>query len=188
MNSKLKELIVQGHCFNFQNNSAHTSHGTYSKPSDELLAWIAGIEHYLIENYEENSGPLNLFKTFKRNGLSGNYQLEFDEQITILQATLIACTQIPAKKVSSKVEDLVLSLIKNPAFWTVTAILMGCSFSLGSYFSSSKFDKEKNDLYEENLSLKTKYANQGKELSDRDFLVDSATNKLKALKKKTLKQ
>ena len=80
--------------------------------------------------------------------------------MTILRGSLIACKQIPAKK-RAKIKDdnLILSLLKNPVFWTVIAILIGGSFSFGSNFGSSKFDGEKNKLYEENKALKINVRN-----------------------------
>ncbi|GAC1369304.1 MAG: hypothetical protein NVSMB30_07040 [Hymenobacter sp.] len=189
MNNKLEELIKQGDRFDFQNNLIHQTHGTFCNPSDELLAWIANIEHYLIENYDENSGPFNLFRTFKMSQISGNYQNEFDKQLTILRGTLISCRQIPFnKKTSSKDDNLILRLIKNPAFWTVTVILMGGSFSLGSYFSSSKFDKEKNELYDENRGLKFKIRAKIEELSKQETALKNVTERLDFLEKKTQKR
>ena len=189
MNNILEALINQGSIFNFQNNSYTYSHGTFSKASDELLAWIANVEHYIIENYDENSGPFNLFKTFKRSQLSGNYQPEFDEQMTILRGSLIACKQIPAKKkVRLEDDNLIIGLIKNPVFWTVIVVIMGGSFSFGSNFSSSKFDKDKNELYEENKALKSNAKNSINTIAKQDSTIKNISRRLNLLENQAQKQ
>ena len=98
MSTILDELIQKSQQFSFQNNR-YTAHGEwYSKASDELLAWITRVEDYVLHNYGENSAPFKLYQTLNRGYLNGNYQGDFDKQLTILQGVLKACKEIPIRK------------------------------------------------------------------------------------------
>lgn len=153
MDRKLEKLIEQGKKFSFVNNSYRYEGDFFSRASDELLAWIAGIEHYLILSYDENSGPANLFKTLDRSQLSGNYQSSFDRQLQILRGVLISCKDTPPYKRKRQDDNAILSLIKNPSFWTVMAVLLGGTFALGLHLGNAKFDNNLIELSEEKRTL-----------------------------------
>ena len=94
----LDELILKGQEFSFQNNY-YSAHGErYSRASDNLLAWIARVEDYVVHNYGENSAPFKLYQTLNRNYLNGNYENDFNKQLSILHAVLKACKEIPVRK------------------------------------------------------------------------------------------
>jgi len=107
----LDELIQKGQQFSFQNNRYNSDGVWYSKASDELFAWIARVEDYVLHNYGENSAPFKLYQTLDRRSLNGNYQNSFDKQLSILHGVLKACKEIPIRK---NVEPIVsLDLLKN---------------------------------------------------------------------------
>jgi len=58
---------------------------------------------------------------------------------------------------NKKKDNQIIALICNLYFWGVLVIVIGASFALGKEISSSKFDKEKTDLYNENNDLKIKF-------------------------------
>ena len=153
MNTILRSLIEQGKQFNFANNSYSRSYGIFSGASDEFLAWVAGIEHYVIQNYEDDSGPAILFNSINKSHFSGYERDDFDKELGILRGVLLSCQNIPPSKIKNKKEGLILTLINNPAFWTVTVILIGASFTLGLYFGNNKFDKDKLDLTQNKRDL-----------------------------------
>lgn len=63
----------------------------FSGPSVDFLALVADIEHYLVLNYNDESGPVQLFKTLDRTKLSGQYQNTSERQLQILRGALISC-------------------------------------------------------------------------------------------------
>jgi hypothetical protein len=96
----LDELLLKGQGFNFRNNCYSSNGEEFSKASDELLAWIARVEDFVINNYGENSAPFKLYKTLNRRHLNGNYQTDFERQLSILHGVLKACKDIPIRKAS----------------------------------------------------------------------------------------
>ncbi len=148
--NKIDELIQKGKTFNFNNNSYNSTNGFFfTKASDELLAWIATVEDFIISNYGEQSSAYKLYQTFNRRQLDGYYQDSFDKQMSILMGSLKACKNISPKTLQiQKEEHLVIQLIKNAYFWTVIVIAVGTAFGLGQHFGTSKFDKEKSEYYE----------------------------------------
>ena len=151
MDKKLEDLIQKGKNFSFANNCSE--YGDFSRASDEFLAWVAGIEHFLTFSYDENSGPFQLFKTLDRSKFSGYYQSSFDDQLQILRGVLISCKNIPPAKRKKQEENPILSLIKNPMFWTVTVILIGGTFTLGFYLGNVKFDNNLIELSQDKKTL-----------------------------------
>jgi hypothetical protein len=146
MDNTLELLIEQGKQFNFANNSYNSGHGVYSRASDEFLAWVAGIEHFVAQNYDEEGGPVKLFKTIDKTQFSGSYQSSFEKQLNILRGVLLSCKSIPPSRKKKKEDNPILILIKSPIFWTVIVVLMGGAFTLGLYFGNTKFDKDLIDL------------------------------------------
>ena len=130
MDNILESLIEQGKKLNFANNSYQSGHYVYSRATDEFLAWVAGIEHYVMQNYEENSGPVKLFKTIDKNKFSGYRQIYFEKELNILRGVLLSCKTIPPSKQIKKDDNSILTLIKSPVFWTVIVVLMGGSFTM----------------------------------------------------------
>ncbi len=153
MENKLRNLIDLGKKFSFANNSIHESHGVYSRASVEFLAWVAEIEHYVINNYDEDSGPAILFKTLDKSQFSGYYQSSFESQLQILKGVLIACNNIQPLKRNKQEDNQILSLIKSPLFWSILTILIGASFTLGVYFGNTRFDSNMILLTEEKKAL-----------------------------------
>ncbi|MFN8360585.1 MAG: hypothetical protein U0264_11780 [Candidatus Kapaibacterium sp.] len=99
MKDKIDELVKQGMVFNFHNNCTHNQYGVYSKPSVELLAWIATIEDFIIQNFGENSSSYRLFKKFDDRRINGNEQQDFEKEHTRLIAALKSCyTTTPKQK------------------------------------------------------------------------------------------
>jgi hypothetical protein len=176
MNSRLDELIEKGKGFSFDNNCQHTSHGIYSKASDDFLAWIAGIEDFLTNNYDEESGPAKLFSTLDRKQLSGNYQSSFEKQLQILRGVLISCKDIPPFKRKKQDDNLILSLLKNPLFWTAIVVLMGGSFALGFQFGNTKFDNNLIELSQTKKDLQDTIASKEKIIQTIRHNSDSALN------------
>jgi len=176
----LEELIKQGKAFNFKNNSQYTTHGVYGKASEELLGWVASVEDFIMGNYGETSGPYKLFSTFDQRQLTGYYESNFNNQMTILRGALIACRQVePKKKIKQKDGHPITSLLKNIYFWTaVTTVSVG-AFMLGLYFGSTKFDKDKSDYYEENKKLKSELEKSIFENQKKDSLINIYKNSIK---------
>lgn len=171
--NNLEELILKGQTHIFKNNSEYTQYGgPYSRASDELLGWAAQVEHFILENYGEDSGPYKLYKSFDRRYLTGFEEDKFKTQLNILLGSLKACRDIePNKKRRSKDDNVILSLIKNPLFWAVIVVLTGGAFGFGLRFGSAKFDNEKSDLYDENKILKNKLIQYEKTISQRDSII-----------------
>lgn len=153
MDNRLTELIAQGYKFNFSNNSIDKGHGVYSNPSPEFLAWISSIQHYLIRNYDDNSGPAILFRTIDQRKFKGYRQDSFDEQLNILKAVLSSCKENPPSKIKTNDDNEILSLLKNRFFWGVIVVLTGGTFALGLHFGNNKFDNNLIELAEINKQI-----------------------------------
>ena len=153
MDNRLTELIAQGYKFNFANNSVDKGHGVYSNPSPEFLAWISSIQHYLIRNYDDNSGPVILFRTVEQRKFKGFHQDSFDEQLNILRGVLSSCKENPPSKIKQHDDNEILSLLKNKIFWGTIVVLTGGAFALGLHFGNNKFDNNLIELTETNKQL-----------------------------------
>ena len=154
MQETIDDLIRKGQSFSFENNSYRVSHGVYTRASSDFLSWIAIIEDFVLNNYGEDSAPYKLYQRFDRKKLSGYEKNDFDEEIEKLFGVLISCKSILPIKKKGKDDNPIISLLKNPMFWTVIVVLMGGAFTLGIYFGSTKFDKEKINYERENVSLR----------------------------------
>jgi len=142
MNNILESLIERGKEFNFENNSYHSGSDVFSRASDEFLAWVANVEDFVSQNYEDESGPMRLFKTINRNEFSGYYQSSFEKQLTILRGVLLSCKTIQPSKLKRKKDNSVRTLTSSIEFWAVILVLVGGAFTLGLYFGNNKFDKD----------------------------------------------
>lgn len=148
MKEALRQLIEEGDTYNYRNNSVTHSYGSFSKASDDLLAWISRVEDFIEIYYGMDSSPYKLFHSANRNNLSGGYQTTFEKELTKIKGALKACEKIEPKPKKKKVENnQILALLKNPFFYVTCAVLVGAAFTFGLSFGSSKFDKEKNDYY-----------------------------------------
>jgi len=94
---KIKKLITEADNYTFRNNCYSVSHGTFSRASVEMQAWIAECEDAILTNYGENSAPWRVFERFNRNKLDGNYQDEFDKQKNLIISALSSCIRITPK-------------------------------------------------------------------------------------------
>ncbi len=157
MENTIDSLFEQGKKFSFENNSYIIDHVVYSKASDEFLAWVAGIEHYLIQNYDDDSGPVKLFKTLDKKQLSGFYKTSFERQMDILQGVVLSCKSIKPTKRNENDDNPILNLVKNPVFWKTSVILIGGSFTLGLYFGIAKFDKNLIELTQDKRALQDSF-------------------------------
>ncbi len=105
---KITQLIKEADNYTFRNNCYSVEHGTYSRASVEMQAWIAECEDFIISTYGEESVPWKVFSRFSRDKLDGWLQDTFDEQRNIIISALSACLRIipknseTIKNVSSK--------------------------------------------------------------------------------------
>ncbi|MFL0070873.1 hypothetical protein [Tenacibaculum maritimum] len=150
--NEIERLIEVGENFSFVNNSKNSQYGAYTQVSDEFLGWLANTDSFIIDNYGENSGPYKLLKKIDQNKLNGYEQDDFIEQKSIILGALKACKTLPPKEFKAS-EHPIIDLLKNKVFWTILVITLGGAFALGLHFGTSKFDREKLDLYEENRKL-----------------------------------
>lgn len=176
MDNILDALIERGVGFNFENNSRQAERGVFSKVSDEFLAWVAGVEHFLILNYDKESGPFKLFETLDRNSFSGDTQSSFEKQLQILRGVLLSCKDIAPNKKKRQTDNLILSLIKNPIFWTATAILIGGAFTLGFYLGNAKFDNNLIELSHDKIALQDSIRKKNDLIQEIRHNSDSALN------------
>jgi hypothetical protein len=82
---------------------------------------------------------------------------------TIENSLSISNTKSSKKHRRPYEEHPILALIKSSIFWTVLVFVGGVSFSFGHYFGGAKFDKEKIDLYDDNINLTNKYDSLNKQ-------------------------
>ena len=169
---KIDELIQSGQKFTFRNNSYSTSHGTYTRASDELLGWAATVEDFIRNTYGEDCAAFKLYLTFDRKKLNGYEQDEFEKQMTVLNGALKACKNISPKTANKPVDDhQIILLIKNIYFWTVLLIISGGAFALGLHFGTSKFDKEKSEFYETTKSQEIEISSLKNNLRTKDTTI-----------------
>ena len=149
---KVDELINEGNHFNFENNKKFTHNQFFSKASPDFLAWVSKVEDYIMTNFDENSGPFKMMNSVNKAKFSGYYQSEFETEFDKLKGAINSCKYLKSNK---KVEDnFILSLIKNPLFWTVLVIVIGGAYKLGYDNGIAKFDNEKIELNKENTVYK----------------------------------
>ncbi len=142
-NNYLNDLIKEGQNFNFNNNRKIFSYdGTsYSDASNDLMSWISKVEDYIRSNYDDNSGPVKMIESVKKEKFNGYHQSEFETELKKLQGAIMSCERIlPNKK---KDDNYILSLIKNPVFWTILVVVIGDTYKLGHDIGESKFGNEK---------------------------------------------
>ncbi len=98
MEEKINQLISEANSYTFRNNCKTVSHGTFSKPSSEMQAWIAEVEDFILSNYGEDSAPWRVFERFERRSLDGNYADTFDKEKEIIVSALKSCLRIKPKQ------------------------------------------------------------------------------------------
>lgn len=100
MKEQIDELIQRRKEFTFEKNrywvEDHASF--YSRPSEEVLAWIAIVEDFIIQNYGKDSAVFRLYLKFDDGQLKGNYQETFDNELNKLVAVLKACQEIEPQR------------------------------------------------------------------------------------------
>jgi len=72
---------------------------------------------------------------------------------TAANSLSLSNTKSKRKRSASYEDHPVLALIKSGIFWTVLVFVGGVAFSLGLYFGTAKFDREKIDLDDKNKNL-----------------------------------
>ncbi len=168
----IDELIRKGETFTFRNNSYTASHGTFSRPSSDLLSWITTVEDFIHTNYGEDSAPFKLFQTFNRKELNGYLQDDFEKQLSILIGALKAC-----KSISPKPKYGGNKIIKFIESWnigttvTLIGLLISGLFTFGLYIGSAKFDKEKRDYYDLTKKQEIEINNLKKMIVSRDSTI-----------------
>tara|TARA_R110002012_G_scaffold190633_1_gene358203 strand:+ start:11358 stop:11915 length:558 start_codon:yes stop_codon:yes gene_type:complete len=178
LQERIQTLIDEGEKITFSNNS-YSSHGErYGKVSIELNSWKARVEQLILENYGDYSGPYKLLESGDFQKINGNYSNEFDRQLSIFKGAISACKGLP-KKIINKPSNLndhpVIGLIQNRYFWGVLSILTGGAFVLGMHFGNSRFDSEKNALYEENRNFRIQVESLNKELNNQKDSIPSSS-------------
>ncbi len=164
----INELIEEGNKFSFENNKKYNSNQHYSKATPEFLAWVSKVEDYISSNFDESSGPYKMLNSVQKIKFSGYYQSEFETEFNKLKGAINSCLSLNPNKKHQ--ENQILSLIKNPLFWTVIVILMSASYKLGHDNGLAKFDIEKiemnrlNNIYADSISkFKKEIKNLNKE-------------------------
>lgn len=94
MTSIIENLISQGNTFTFENNCQRSQYGTFSKASTDFQAWIAIVENFIVENYGRDSSPFRLYQKFNSSYINGHEKDDFEEQHSILIASLKSCKTI----------------------------------------------------------------------------------------------
>lgn len=150
-NLYITELIKEGDNYSSENNKK-IAHGQYlSDASTEFLSWISKVEDYIYTNFDENSGPYKMLQSANKSKFSGDYLSEFDRELAKFKGAIKSCETLKPNK--SKSENLIISLIKNPFFWTVLVITIGGAYKLGFDNGNSKFDTEKQEFKDRNKIL-----------------------------------
>lgn len=152
-NKIIAELIKESDLYSFNNNKKYSTDQYYSYATPDFLAWVSKVENFIRTNYDENSGPHRMLDSVNQKKFSGYYQSEFETEFTKLKGAIKSCENLKANKKINE-NNYILSLIKNPFFWTVIVVLIGASYKLGFDNGNSRFDNEKNELNKQNLELK----------------------------------
>lgn len=113
MKEKIDELIQRRQEFVFNKNCYRSEYGgIFSRPSEDVLAWIAIVEDFVIQNFGENSSAFRLYQKFDHHQLTGNYQETFDSELNKLIAVLKACYEIcPQKQFKPLLKEDLLEVI-----------------------------------------------------------------------------
>ena len=107
---------------------------------------------------------------------SGYYQSEFETEFTKLKGAIKSCENLkPNKRVQEN--NHIISLIKNPIFWTVIVVLIGASYKLGFDNGNSRFDNEKNELNKENIKLNDSIQKLNNVITKKDSIIKSKNRK-----------
>lgn len=180
MNKKTKnridDLISKGKSFTFENNSETTPLGTFTKASVELRAWIALVENFIKTNYGSDSGPFKLYDSHFREFIINRGQSNFTNEMDIIVGSLEACKESTMLINKNNEESSKLAFLKNSTFWAIVITVSGISFTLGNYFGQAKFDKEKNEFYQENLNLKKNTIQLKKENTSQKKIIETLKN------------
>ena len=73
---KVEELIEEADIHSFEKNNYRTNHGVYSRPTPQMLAWIAECEDVILTNFGRDSSPWRAFEQLDKVQLDGNYELK----------------------------------------------------------------------------------------------------------------
>ena len=165
-NLEVTELIIEGNQYSSENNKKYAHGEFYSDATTEFLAWISKVENYIYTNFDENSGPYKMIQSADKSKFSGYYLTQFDRELLKFKGAIKSCESLKPNK--SKNENQILSLIRNPFFWTTLVILISGAYKLGFDNGNSKFDIEKQEFNEKN-----------KVLRDSINILKSKTNKIK---------
>ena len=102
---KVALLIEESKKYSFNNNCYTAAHGTYSRASPQLQAWIAECEDFIIINYGLESAPYRVYARFGIRNMHGNYQDKFDHHKDIIVSALEACLRIEPKGLKLAVQE-----------------------------------------------------------------------------------
>ncbi|KFE98010.1 hypothetical protein IX39_16530 [Chryseobacterium formosense] len=150
-NINVQELINEGNNYSSENNCKIKYGEYFSDATPEFLAWISKVENFIYTNFDENSGPYKMLQTADKSKFSGYYLSEFDRELQKYKGAIKSCEHLKPNK--SKSENVIISLIKNPVFWTTLVVVIGGSYKLGFDNGNSKFDKEKQEFIDINKKL-----------------------------------
>lgn len=80
--------------------------------SSEYYCWYSKVEHFILDNYGQESGPCNVFKKANLLKVDGNYEDTFLREHYKVLGALKACKQIPPnpKATNTNECDLLMNL------------------------------------------------------------------------------
>lgn len=88
---KVEELIEEADIHSFEKNNYRTNHGVYSRPTPQMLAWIAECEDVILTNFGRDSSPWRAFEQLDKVQLDGNYEDTFEKQKSFILGALMTC-------------------------------------------------------------------------------------------------
>ena len=102
---KVEELIEEADIHSFEKNNYRTNHGVYSRPTPQMLAWIAECEDVILTNFGRDSSPWRAFEQLDKVQLDGNYEDTFEKQKSFILGALMTCRRVqpletPIKKLN----------------------------------------------------------------------------------------
>lgn len=171
----LDDLINEGSQYSFDNNKKYSYDQYYSHATPDLLAWVSKVEDYIRTNFDENSGPLKMLDSVKKQKFSGSYQSEFETELVKLKGAIKSCKNLKPNKKTS--DTIIISLIKNPLFWTILTVVIGAAYKLGYDNGVAKYDNEKNELSKQNAAYKDSITLLNKKIVIQETLLKSPTKK-----------
>lgn len=174
--TNIDELINEGNQFNFENNKKFFYDQFYSEATPEFLSWVSKVEDYIVSNYNESSGPYNMLSSVKKSKFSGYYQSEFETEFNKLKGAINSCKSLKPNKKSQRSDNLIISLITNPIFWTVLVVVAGTAYKLGNDNGVTKFDSEKILLEKENTLYKDSMNSLKKEAKSKQLEILKTKN------------